>query len=77
MNDKDFCIEYINKLIEWEIKPTALTKSQMLKIILDKQAIPIHTMFSDNALKGIFISDDVNVRVYKYIRDHQQEFGAC
>lgn len=71
MTDKEFCIEFAKR-----IKEPAKTNSNwhIIEIVRYKRTINISHMFSDIQIERLFSGDNVYQDVYKYVRDHQEEF---
>jgi hypothetical protein len=73
LSDKDFCIEFVERMIAIKFHPTKVN-IEMRAIIIYNQEISIETMFDDEDLKDLFPTTPVSRFVYSYIRDNQQEF---
>lgn len=73
MTDKGFCIEYTNRLVSMRPLRTK-TAMQLREIVLLQERVDIGDMFDDKGIDELFRHAAISAFVYRYVRDHQEEF---
>lgn len=71
MTDKEFCAEFVKRL---KNPPKTVSALHLIDIVLRGIRIPLYSLYSDIYIERLFTGDNVYQDVYKYVRDHQEEF---